>query len=173
MIIGLAGKARAGKTTAADYITNKYEIQQYAFADPLKAAAIELFGITRQMAYGHEGYDREQIVPQWGISVREMLQKLGTECMRMNFGVDFWTKRAEIAANQYTHLVISDIRFDNEAQWVKDQGGIVINIFRYSGINSNHTSEHGISVYDYTINNNDDIDCLPGKIDQILTQYCF
>ena len=172
MIIGLAGKARAGKTTAANYITIKYDIHEYAFADPLKTAAVELFGITRQMAYGYE-YDREQIVNGWGISVREMLQKLGTECMRMNFGDDFWTKRAEIAVSKYTHLIISDVRFDNEARWIKNKGGIVINITRASiDIDSNHVSESGITEQHYDIENSGNIRNMFNKIDSILSEYC-
>jgi len=171
MIIGLAGKARAGKTTAADYISAKYEIPTYAFADPLKAAACQLFGIAPQMAYGTGGYDREQIVPQWGISVREMLQKLGSECMRMNFGADFWTKRAEIVTNQHRHLIISDVRFDNEADWVKSKAGIVINITRESSINSSHASERGVSKTDHQIENNGNAMELFNKIDEILMAY--
>ena len=171
MIIGLAGKARAGKTTAADYIAAKHEIHSYAFADPLKAAACQLFGITPQMAYGTGGYDREQIVTQWGISVREMLQKLGTECMRMNFGADFWTKRAEIAADQHRHLIISDLRFDNEAAWVKSKGGIVINITRESCLNSQHASEMGINEYDHQIENNGSVFILHAQLTEILSSY--
>jgi len=155
MIIGIAGKARSGKDTAAQYLSNAYHMKIHAFADPMKNAAVHLFGITRDMADGLDNYDREQIVPEWGISVREMLQKLGTDCMRNVFFDDFWLKRAEITINNSDPLIFSDVRFDNEAQWIQDRGGYVINILREQQTETrDHISELGIHIADFTITNN-------------------
>lgn len=149
MIVGFTGRARVGKDTAAGIVSKRYGLPSLAFADPLKEAAIHMFGITRDMAYG-VNYDREQTVYPWEISVREMLQKIGTECAREVFRQDFWLMRASITMETdpvYSEgFVMSDIRFDNEAEWVLDKGGIVIMLHRSSGgIAEEHKSERGVS----------------------------
>lgn len=151
MILGLAGRARSGKDTAGLFIERAFGIPTVAFADPLKRAAMEMFGISEHMAYGVDGYDREQIVHPWGISVREMLQKLGTECGREVFFEDFWSRRLEALVNSdemYAEgYVVTDVRFDNEAEWIKKQGGMVLNIHRPSPEAVRiHTSESGVSL---------------------------
>lgn len=149
MIVGLTGRARSGKDTAGVIISKLYGLPDLAFADPLKEAAMRMFGITREMAYGIN-YDREQIVEPWGISVREMLQKLGTECAREVFRQDFWMVRADISLAtdpMYSGgFVMKDIRFDNEAEWVLDKGGVVLQLHRSAGgIPEEHASERGVS----------------------------
>lgn len=149
MIIGITGRARSGKDTAAGIIARLCGITDLAFADPLKEAVICMFGITRDMAHGIN-YDREQIVEPWGISVREMQQKLGTECARKVFREDFWMVRAdlELARNEMYAggFIMTDIRYDNEAQWVLDKGGRIIKMHRTVGsISEEHSSEHGVS----------------------------
>ena len=150
MIVGLTGRARSGKSTAGVFIERNYGIPAVAFADPLKKAAMSMFGISEHMAYGADGYDRERIVEPWGISVREMLQKLGTDCARQVFFDDFWVRRldAEVESNEeYSDgFVVTDVRFDNEAKWIKDRGGVVLSLHRNSpeGVRA-HKSEDGVS----------------------------
>jgi len=149
VIVGLTGRARSGKSTAANIISKAYGITEIAFADPLKEAAIHMFGITRDMAYG-VNYNREEVVQPWGISVRTMLQKLGTECARMVFQDDFWTVRADIEVESnpmyFDGFILTDVRFDNEAKWVADRGGVVIHLHRtVGGIGNEHASEKGVS----------------------------
>ena len=149
MIVGLTGRARSGKDTAAAILSKKLKVYPLSFADPLKQAAMAMFGITFEMAHGI-GYDRELIVEPWGISVREMLQKLGTECARKVFRDDFWMVRADITLEcDMTYVngfICTDIRFDNEAQWVKDKGGIILSLHRSQGaIADDHASEKGVS----------------------------
>lgn len=149
MIVGITGRARSGKDTAAGIIAKLCGVTELAFADPLKEAAMCMFGITRDMAYGIN-YNREQIVEPWGISVREMLQKLGTECARHVFRDDFWMVRADIELERNEMygggFIVTDIRFDNEADWVSSKGGRIIKMHRsQGGIAEDHSSEHGVS----------------------------
>lgn len=151
MIVGLTGRARSGKDTAGEIISRLYGLPALSFADPLKEAAIHMFGITRDMAYGIN-YDREQLVYPWEMSVRQMLQELGTECAREVFRPDFWMMRADITVETdpaYSGgFVMRDIRFDNEAEWVLDKGGIVIMLHRsVGGIPEEHKSERGVSCH--------------------------
>lgn len=149
MIIGLTGRARSGKDTAGAIISRLFGLPGLAFADPLKEAAIPMFGLTRDMVYGIN-YDREQIVQPWGMSVRDMLQRLGTECAREVFRQDFWMMRADITLAtdpMYAEgFVMKDIRFDNEAEWILDKGGVVLMLHRsVGGIAEEHKSERGVS----------------------------
>ena len=151
MIVGLTGIARSGKDTAGVYIERHFGIPTIAFADPLKAALVPLFGITPEMAQGVGGYDREQLVPPWNISVREMTQKLGTECVREVFCKDFLVRRmeAEVDSNEqfFEGFVVTDVRFDNEAQWIKDRGGVILHLHRQVDTKCRgHKSEDGIRI---------------------------
>lgn len=151
MVVGICGKARAGKDTAGAYLSKKLGIPTVAFADALKLSAVAMFGITSDMAYGIN-YDREQIVEHWGISVREMLQKLGTECAREVFRDDFWVRRLQqlvrIDPCYSEGFIVTDVRFDNEAQWVLDMGGKMVHISRRDSILESadgHSSEDGVN----------------------------
>lgn len=172
-LIGVTGKIGAGKDTVAHYLA-RYGYLQCAFADPLKEAASVMFGIPIA-----EFYDRilkEQIHPFWKITRREMLQKLGTECARRVFCDDFWIKRANITTDNLIernyspdvsslHIIITDVRFDNEADWVRDQGGLIVHVIRPAsdGISvsenydsSTHASEAGVCILsqDLVLTNN-------------------
>ena len=67
-------------------------------------------------------------------------------------------------------IIISDVRFDNEAQFIKSIGGTIVKINRNVAIeSSNHQSERGISIdTDYVIENNTTIDDLYNQIDYII-----
>jgi len=171
-IFGITGLARSGKNTTAEYLASKYSLPILSFADPLKEAAVSLFGITEDMAYGFYDYDREQIVPEWGISVREMLQRLGTECMRKEFGEDFWLRRAEQTIKHPVYkngFILSDIRFDNEAEWIKSKGGTILSIERNLSKQHGHVSEDRINVdlLDYIIPNTNTIPVLYHRLDTL------
>jgi len=159
MIIGLHGKARSGKDTAASYLAAKLDLTILSFAAPLKVASMELFNLTKQEAYGLDGYDREQPHDFWKISVRHMQQTLGTECMRNNFGQDFWVRIMQQKLQQLDGAIISDVRFQNEADFVKAQGGVLVEIVRpdhsdsLAGAQAAHSSENGVTGSDVVISN--------------------
>lgn len=175
-IIGLTGLAGCGKDTVAEMIKDSYggKVKLYALADPLKQACSIAFGIPVENFYDIE--KKEVVDPFWGITLREMLQKFGTEAMRNTFGVDFWTKRAthfiKYADKHDTDLlIITDIRFDNEAQWIEDQNGVLIFIDRDIPIEDKHghASEQGVAVEpDYTIDNNGDLSDLRLAVSEII-----
>ncbi len=132
-IIGLAGSAGSGKDTVAVMILDQVSGASLAFADPLREAARAIFGLTElQMT---DRVLKEQVVPYWGLSPRQILQRLGTECVREQFGYDTWLKRARLRLEALQDssagvAVFTDVRFPNEAQWVRDQGGVVVRIHR-------------------------------------------
>lgn len=162
ILIGLCGKARVGKDTVADYLVDALMFQKYSFAGPLKRAVCEMFGITMDMFENEEL--KEKVIPFWGYSPRQMAQKLGTEGGRDLFDKNIWVRRAHIhwqsllkSSQVITNideslspsiqgLVVSDIRFENEAAWIRQEGGTVWHIERDDSISvSSHSSEDGVN----------------------------
>lgn len=177
MMIGLTGKARCGKNTIADYLSEEYNTATFAFADALKKAAAEMFGIPVECFY-LDGVKEKPCAP-WGMSPREMLQKLGTECGRRVFGEDIWLKRLALQVEPWRNsdtcagVVISDVRFENEAAWIRAQGGTIWHIQRdqADGAVRPHESEDGIQMHtgDWGIPNNGTIEALRQMVDRTFT----
>ena len=145
LLIGISGKAGSGKDTAASYFVNKLGFLQYAIAGPLKRA-LEVLGI-------HEPRDRnlkEALIPGRHYSYREAAQKLGTEWAR-NLDIDFWLNLAkDYYESAAWSVVISDVRFENEAAFVRERGGLIIHLKgRAADVdNATHASEQGVEVHD-------------------------
>jgi hypothetical protein len=174
-LIGMTGKARSGKDTAAEYLKNRHRFHTYAFADPLKKAAAEMFGIPLDMFYDQSV--KEKIIPEWGFSPRQIAQLLGTEGGRKLFREDIWVKRAELEWKTFQRctnpeymngMIITDLRFENESKMVRDLGGYVIHIHRKDAVKVNeHESENGVEVFvgDYVIDNNGSFDDLYDQLE--------
>jgi hypothetical protein len=135
MIVGVVGKARSGKDTVARFL-GKYGFERMSFADPLKEVVAAKFGIPLVNCYGMtdtgEEFDREAIHPFWGISVRQMLQIEGTEATRNIYDREFWTKRMDvrISRSNAKRIVIPDVRFENEVDFITSRGGVVVGVMR-------------------------------------------
>ena len=172
MIIGLTGLPRAGKDTFAHRLVNVHGYTRIAFADPLKAAAAVLLARPEWQMHGHDGFDREAVLPEWGFSTRWFLQILGTECLRRQVSPDFWLDRMRLELRQRNtpRVVITDCRFENEAALVRDLGGIVIEVRRLGTVGSGHVSDAGITP-DAVIGNAGTIADLNRAVDRVAAQY--
>ena len=157
MIIGISGLAGSGKNTAADIIAASHNVRCMAFADPLKEVLLQLFrdfgvrpedlyGVSSDRAKVVEGLERPDRDPG-GVTLRYLLQTLGTEWGREFVDRDLWVKialrRAQRAKESgYSAVVFTDVRFENERDAVLAAGGEVWYIDRPSaGIFGNHLSE--------------------------------
>lgn len=120
-VVGLVGRARAGKDSVADALCGM-GWRRVSLAEPVKWLATDLFGLPPRAAWGRNGYDRERVLPEWGLSVREILQRLGTEVGR-SVHADVWVRYAArvVAAlpPETPGVVVSDVRFPNEVAWVR------------------------------------------------------
>lgn len=133
-VLGLVGKKGSGKDTVADYLVEKYGYQKYAFAGRLKKVVAHLFDIPEtSMSCAHQ---KEEIDPRWGLSPRQMMQQVGTDLVRNHYGDDFWIRHYRFwlasALSSSPHIVVSDVRFQNEADVILEQGGILLRIVRPS-----------------------------------------
>lgn len=128
-LYGIAGKARVGKDTVATYLMQHYGFIRSAFADPLKRAAQQMFGLSDEETWSEAL--KEVVIPYWGLSPRQMFQKLGTECGRQVFFDDIWLRRWKRFYNEFgdkCHIVVTDVRFENEAAMIREMGGSIVHV---------------------------------------------
>lgn len=173
-LVGLTGRAKSGKDTVGEYLKNAYGFEAYAYADPLKRAASEMFGIPLDDFYNQSVKE----VPNkfWDMTPRYILQILGTEGGRDLFRKDIWTKRAEMEIRnqcdkQATGLVITDVRFENEAKQIRESGGKVVHIYRPDAEDVEaHSSESGVKISneDAIINNSGTLQDLYTSVDVLM-----
>ena len=130
-LIGITGFARSGKDTffscASSYLDSINKTSsRYAFADVLKS---ECDPLTRQYAgiSCFTSNDEEKAL------IRPLLVAYGTH-LRRRINPNCWIDRisdevgASLSQNHY--VFITDVRFENEAQWILSEGGAVINVCR-------------------------------------------
>jgi len=178
---------------------SEWEIRK--FAGKLKDIASHLTGIDVE-EFEDQEFKKTLLGPEWGtvehnplnnipifedvhfnrlMSVRDFLQKLGTDALRTGLHTNVWVnalmadyKLIEYGDDEqghYPNWIITDVRFPNEAQAIKDKGGIIIRVDRTGGkpIN-NHLSEIGLDgwKFDYKIANVSGIFELKESIENIL-----
>jgi rhodanese-related sulfurtransferase len=141
MIIGIAGFQGSGKDTIADYLQNIYGFKRDSFAATLKDAVAAVFGWDRELLEGRTTESRawrEQVDQWWAkrldmpnLTPRLVLQKWGTEVARKSWHDDTWIASLENKLNRaHNDIVITDVRFPNEIEAVRNAGGIVIRVVR-------------------------------------------
>ena len=128
--IALTGRMGTGKSTIAQLLSEMYGYHRISWAAPVKDFAA--------MAYGPIDKTASYAVTQNGvtryISGREILQRLGTDALRMQVDQDFWIKvglnriRAALTANPNVRIVIDDTRFPNEADALRARGFLIVRV---------------------------------------------
>jgi len=158
-IIGLTGYARSGKDTVAGILVNEYGFTRVAFADKIKELLWHVNPLLETF------YDLQSSVDEIGweeskkdSEVRRLLQDLGVGA-RTIFGEDFWVNQVVDKlgcawVGYDNNVVITDVRFVNEADALKREGGQLWRVKR-PGVEAvnNHISESNMDFY---------------KVDQIL-----
>lgn len=144
MLIGIAGPARSGKDTVAEYLVKEFGYERFGMADPLKDGLLIMLrhvGVTWEHLWGER---KEEVIPALGKSVRQMLQSLGTEWGRQLVHPDLWIKITEARVKDWSGRVISDVRFENEAAMVR-RHGVLMHIERPDCAQvAAHKSEDGV-----------------------------
>ena len=172
-LIGITGKTRSGKDTVAKYLWEQHEFSRIALADPLKIAARSIFGLSHEQVF--DDSLKEEVIPYWGMSPRQLFQQLGTEAVKGTFGEDTWVRRWLISysvLSKTDHVVVPDVRFDIEAETIRNLGGIIIEVQRGPGLvgsTGDHVSEHGLSTLpDVVISNDGTLDELYSVVDALV-----
>ncbi|MFK8399128.1 deoxynucleotide monophosphate kinase [Pseudomonas sp. BGr12] len=108
-VIGLAAVARSGKDTVASMLLEHPQVATYALADPLKAGCQAAFGLTHEEAW--EDDIKETVIELWGLSPRQIFQRVGTEWLR-DHNPDHWLLRADRQLNHPLMEMQSDLKID-------------------------------------------------------------
>ena len=184
MIVGVIGKKRSGKDTIAEYLVEKHGFIRMSFADPMKIACKHIFYMTDEQMWG---YGKEVIDPRYGVTPRKILQVMGTEMFQYDIYKHIpelkekvpprtlWVYRLMMEYEKIKNLkvVISDVRFQHEAEEILKVGGLLIKVIRpkFGFEEDNHASEKEIDdihCYDTLMFNNGTIEELQVKIDDLL-----
>lgn len=167
-IIGLCGYATAGKDTAAQtLIADGWT--RVALADGVREAVralnpiVDDFDNIESLMRNGGGWDKAKHDPE----VRRLLQRMGTEAGRNIHGEDCWLKIAKRKIDAAPNsVVITDVRFANEAEAIRSWGGKIIRIDRPGvGPINGHASERLPFDSDCVIKNDDTIETLHGRIE--------
>lgn len=133
LLIGLCGRANAGKSTVAGMLAHEFAFEEIAFADPI----VNMIGALFADADIGSGWMTERALKEQptrlGFSYRELAQTLGTEWGRQ-LHPEFWLRVAalklERASLHHENVVFSDVRFPNEAKFITQRGGVLVRVLR-------------------------------------------
>ena len=196
MILGLAGRAGAGKDTCADVLCQAHQFYRMAFADALRKEIIDAFGIDASvfdvslkerkaaaLAIGRcSDADFMSLMVKRGETItaprspREIMRWWGTEYRRAQ-NLVYWLDKASQEVNEavrrgYRRVVITDVRFRNEADFVRYYNGQVWMIDRAdaNAAPADHQSEIELALIhpDSVIQNNGS---MAGFADDVMKTY--
>jgi hypothetical protein len=170
-VIGLCGVAGSGKSTAATLLVERRGFSARPFAWPLKRM-LRALGVLDVALYGPREAKERPIECLGDRSARHAMQTLG-DWGRGSMGEAFWVDAWRRSIAGTGHVVADDVRFPNEAQAIRDLGGIVIGIERDGAgdrVNPGHISEAvDRIVCDVVIVNNGSLDDLLRELDRALS----
>lgn len=185
--IAISGKANSGKDTVAKMFSdikitpdvgfNTAKIK-VALADPIKDIIRIMFPRTKRSTLYGPSKNRSEKIPgaflnNEQLTYRKLLQNLGTEVGRgykESIWLDVLDYKAEKAEKKWTSLfIVTDVRFRNEFDHLKNKGFTMIRVVRDSQLSLNHSSEIeqetiADSEFDIIIENNSTKDDLNKKI---------
>lgn len=167
-VFGFCGLIGAGKTTAALHFVDRHGFARIRFAGPLKAM-LRAMGLSEREI---DGDLKEQPCDMLGGKTpRWAMQSIGTEWGRDLICGDLWIRTWQRACSEIPEdrgIVVDDVRFVNEAEAIRAQGGLVIRVERSGVAATGHISEQIPIVPDLAINNNGSLAELRGAVDYIL-----
>lgn len=127
-LIGIVGHAQSGKDTIADYLVKNYGFTKLSFATKVKKITKSLFNIPNNTA-------KTTQLPLWGMTYRDLLQQVGSKLREIH--PDIWVNPiigeilvCNIFGNSSENFAISDVRYLNELNAIRQEGGKLIKIIR-------------------------------------------
>lgn len=136
MLIGLCGFKRSGKDTVARGLAEVYGFERFAFADALREEVAALDGISQP------DDAQKDVRGANGQSYRDALIARGQA--RRAQDPDYWVKALASSIAQPpapANIVITDCRFPNEIDWIRDTGGQLVWVWRDGIVSNGHITE--------------------------------
>ena len=135
-IIGIAGVARVGKDTFCDLLIkvlrqHGIESKRFAFADSLKSDT-NSFLLAKTGVNAYTTCDKEkEIIRPLLVAYGELMRKLSDG----QYWIDDIKKKIEKTQKNNTISIVSDVRYENEAQWINSTNrGLTLHL-RRKGVN--------------------------------------
>lgn len=113
-----------------------------SFADPIKDMLRIGLGLSYDQLFG--GIEKEQNDERYECSPRHLMQTLGTEWGRQMIHGDIWVNAMASRVDGH-NVIIPDVRFDNEADFIRERG-VLVHIVGRGGIGGEHLSESGVAI---------------------------
>ncbi|MCW5597713.1 MAG: hypothetical protein KIT80_23665 [Chitinophagaceae bacterium] len=171
-LIGLTGEAGSGKDTVGQILLNDHGYAIDSFKANLISPLAEIFDVDSSI-FCDRKLKEEPSASLFGKSPREVMQSFGTDWGRNMIHPDIWVKHTKMnirrLLDKNLKVVVTDVRYNNEAEMIRDLGGEIWKIDRPNNpfkIDTSHCSENGIAddYIDLTIKNHSDIDKLKRMI---------
>ncbi len=140
-LVGITGACGAGKSTVARHLCEGHGWREMSFADPLKEGVMHMFGLRPEQVY----CDKETVDPFWGVAPRALLQVVGTELVRERLAqhlpqvAPVWVRALDrrlsalLASDPDAKVVIPDVRFEDEVEYIRARGGAIWHVSREVG----------------------------------------
>ena len=178
ILIGFTGQPGSGKNAAADHLTARHDFRQVAFADAIRQAVLTIDPWVDTF------YRLREVVRAWGWEtakrnspeVRRLLQVFGTEVGRDMFGTESWVDQVFKKLDSFPQgqrVVITDVRFANEADALWARGGFLVRLRRdashHGGVLDHRSeTESAALVPDYYLSNQTSLEELHRRLDRLV-----
>lgn len=156
-LIAVTGQIGSGKSTVAKHLASQHDFQPISIAEPLKRIAMEVYGLEHHHVFGSQEDKAEELPlvrsadgkPR---TPRQILEWLGTEGFRTidpNTWLNLAMRRVATFRDEDTSVVITDTRFENEFEAVKERDGAIWLIEKIGGRqeNTGHSSDDASKQY--------------------------
>lgn len=174
MLIAFTGLAGCGKSTAAQYLIDKYNFTRVNFKTAMIAEIKEKWPDYLKAEAERNECTIDDLFAYKPGTFRQFMQNYGTNVRRVD-NPEYWVNKWKEVSQNVTPLVVDDVRFINEAEAVDDKGGTIIRIIREGqGEAMNHISEQEMSkiIPDRTISVREgDLESLYKELDVIFETY--
>ena len=131
-IIGIAGQARMGKDTIGNlFVSNEEDWILCSFSHALKNHVCSLLQIDLKTL--EEWKVKEEFFPKCNMNMRKILQHVGDSMREINkyIWIDYLMN-----TNSNTNIIITDVRYENEINYLKEKGAFLILVGRSECLNN-------------------------------------
>ena len=144
-IIGICGRKSHGKTTIQKHLCSPiHGFKPLNFADPIKQICMDTWGFSLTQMNDH--LLKEQVVPEWGFSPREAMQKVGKNGRELH--PETWIRKCirTVQDSPTVNWCIGDIRYPNEAEGILAAfpQALILKVVRSGLEDSDHESESSV-----------------------------
>jgi len=155
LIIGIHGKIGSGKDTVAKEIKKsfpQYNFKTVSFGYNVKKVISIITGIDMRSLLSRK--IKAQYLEQFKMTVGELFQQVGTNALRDVLNKDVWIISLFNSIKDNENIIITDVRFLNEAESIINRGGYLIKIIgdpkkvnKKDSRDVNHKSETDLDNY--------------------------